>query len=348
MKEEYNLDLYNFELPKELIAQLPSQKRSESRLFYYDRKIDKISHLKFRDILDILDENYCIVLNNTKVESRKIECKKSTGGSIFILITYYEDNLLKFIPYKSINSSRRLILPNNIEIEIKYKNLQTGEFEAFGNFSKEDIENIIKSFGLPPLPPYIKRKKDDERIKIDFERYQTVYAQKNGSIAAPTAGLHFDKEIIRKLIEKNVKVLYITLHVGISTFKPVKTKDITKHKIFPEFAEVSKETAEGIVKSKKENKKIIAVGTTVVRTLEFLFSKFGEIKPYSGEIDLYIYPGYDFKVVSGIITNFHLPKSSNLILISAFVGREKLLELYKIAIENRYRFYSYGDAMLIL
>jgi len=347
MKEEYNLDLYNFDLPKELIAQLPSQKRSESRLFYYDRKIDKISHLRFRDILDILDENYCIVLNNTKVDNRKIECRKTTGGIVNILITDYNNCLIKFLPYKRVNF-KKLILPNNVEVEIIDKDFTTGEFIAKGKFSKQDIKDMIKNYGLPPLPPYIKRKKDDERIKIDFERYQTVYAQKNGSIAAPTAGFHFDEEIIRKLIEKNVKVLYITLHVGISTFKPVKTKDITKHKIFPEFAEVSKETAEGIVKSKKENKKIIAVGTTVVRTLEFLFSKFGEIKPYSGEIDLYIYPGYDFKVVSGIITNFHLPKSSNLILISAFVGREKLLELYKIAIENKYRFYSYGDAMLIL
>ncbi len=347
MKEEYNLDLYNFDLPKELIAQLPSQKRSESRLFYYDRKIDKISHLRFRDILDILDENYCIVLNNTKVDNRKIECRKTTGGIVNILITDYNNCLIKFLPYKRVNF-KKLILPNNVEVEIIDKDFTTGEFIAKGKFSKQDIKDMIKNYGLPPLPPYIKRKKEDERIKIDFERYQTVYAQKNGSVAAPTAGFHFDEEIIRKLIEKNVKVLYITLHVGISTFKPVKTKDITKHKIFPEFAEVSKETAEGIVKSKKENKKIIAVGTTVVRTLEFLFSKFGEIKPYSGEIDLYIYPGYDFKVVSGIITNFHLPKSSNLILISAFVGREKLLELYKIAIENKYRFYSYGDAMLIL
>jgi len=347
MKEEYNLDLYNFDLPKELIAQLPSQKRSESRLFYYDRKIDKISHLRFRDILDILDENYCIVLNNTKVDNRKIECRKTTGGIVNILITDYNNCLIKFLPYKRVNF-KKLILPNNVEVEIIDKDFTTGEFIAKGKFSKQDIKDMIKNYGLPPLPPYIKRKKEDERIKIDFERYQTVYAQKNGSVAAPTAGFHFDEEIIRKLIEKNVKVLYITLHVGISTFKPVKTKDITKHKIFPEFAEVSKETAEGIVKSKKENKKIIAVGTTVVRTLEFLFSKFGEIKPYSGEIDLYIYPGYDFKVVSGIITNFHLPKSSNLILISAFVGREKLLELYKIAIENKYRFYSYGEAMLIL
>ncbi len=348
MKEEYSLDLYNFVLPKQLIAQLPSQKRSESRLFYYDKKNDKIHHLKFKDIVDIFDENYCIVLNNTKVENRKIECRKPTGGSIFILITHYEDNLLKFIPYKSINFSRKIILPNDLVIEIKDKNLQTGEFEATGSFSKEEIKNIIKNFGLPPLPPYIKRKKEDERTKLDFERYQTVYAQKNGSLAAPTAGFHFDEEIIKKLIEKNIKVLYITLHVGISTFKPLKTKDITQHKVFPELAEVSKETAEEIIKAKKGNKKIIAVGTTVVRTLEFLFTKFGEIKPYSGEIDLYIYPGYEFKIVSGIITNFHLPKSSNLILISAFVGRKKLLELYKIAIENEYRFFSYGDAMLIL
>ncbi len=205
MEEEYNLDLYNFELPKELIAQLPSQKRSESRLLYYERKTDRIYHLKFKDIVNIFDEQFCLVLNNTKVENRKIECKKPTGGSIFVLITDYDDNTIKFIPYKRLKS-KKLILPNETEIEIENKDFVTGEFIAKGNFSKQDIKDVIKNYGLPPLPPYIKRKKDDERIKIDFERYQTVYAQKNGSIAAPTAGLHFDEEILNKLIEKKVFV----------------------------------------------------------------------------------------------------------------------------------------------
>jgi len=347
MNEEYLLDLYNFELPKQLIAQLPSQKRPESRLFYYERKTDKIYHLKFKDIINIFDEQFCIVLNNTKVENRKIECRKPTGGSVYILVTEYKDGVIKFIPYKKFNS-KKLVLPNNIEIEIVDKKFETNEFVAKGNFYNQDIKEIINNFGLPPLPPYIKRKKDDERTKIDFERYQTIYAQKNGSIAAPTAGFHFDKDIIQKLIEKKVEVLYITLHIGITTFKPIKTKDIREHKLMPEYAEVSSDVAEKINKVLKENKKIVAVGTTTVRTLEFLYTKYNKIIPYNGNVDIYIYPGYNFKIVSGIITNFHLPKSTNLLLVSAFVGREKLLELYKIAIENKYRFYSYGDAMLIL
>jgi len=347
MKEEYNLDLYNFDLPRELIAQLPSQKRSESRLFYYNRKDDKIYHLKFKDIVDILDDQFCIVLNNTKVDNRKIECRKTTGGIVNILITDYNNCLIKFLPYKRVNF-KKLILPNNVEVEIIDKDFTTGEFIAKGKFSKQDIKDMIKNYGLPPLPPYIKRKKDDERVKIDFERYQTIYAQKNGSVAAPTAGLHFDKEILQKLVEKKVEVLYITLHVGLSTFKPIKTKDIREHKLLPEYAVVSSDVAEKINKLIKENKKIIAVGTTSVRTLEFLATKYGKIVPYEGNVDIYIYPGYNFKIVSGIITNFHLPKSTNLLLVSAFIGREKLLELYKIAVENKYRFYSYGDAMLIL
>jgi len=347
MKEEYNLDLYNFDLPRELIAQLPSQKRSESRLFYYNRKDDKIYHLKFKDIVDILDDQFCIVLNNTKVDNRKIECRKTTGGIVNILITDYNNCLIKFLPYKRVNF-KKLILPNNVEVEIIDKDFTTGEFIAKGKFSKQDIKDVIKNYGLPPLPPYIKRKKDDERVKIDFERYQTIYAQKNGSVAAPTAGLHFDKEILQKLVEKKVEVLYITLHVGLSTFKPIKTKDIREHKLLPEYAFVSSDVAEKINKLIKENKKIIAVGTTSVRTLEFLATKYGKIVPYEGNVDIYIYPGYNFKIVSGIITNFHLPKSTNLLLVSAFIGREKLLELYKIAVENKYRFYSYGDAMLIL
>jgi S-adenosylmethionine:tRNA ribosyltransferase-isomerase len=347
MKEEYSLELYNFDLPKELIAQLPSQKRSESRLFYYNRNEDKIYHLKFKDIVDILDDQFCIVFNNTKVENRKIGCRKTTGGIVNVLITDYNNCLIKFLPYKRVNF-KKLILPNNVEIEIIDKDFTTGEFIAKGKFSKQEIKDIIKNYGLPPLPPYIKRKKEDERTKIDFERYQTIYAQKNGSVAAPTAGFHFDEEIIKKLIEKKVEVLYITLHIGISTFKPIKTKDVRQHKLFAEYAVVSSDVAEKINKLIKENKKIIAVGTTSVRTLEFLATKYGKIVPYEGNVDIYIYPGYNFKIVSGIITNFHLPKSTNLLLVSAFIGREKLLELYKIAIENKYRFYSYGDAMLIL
>ncbi|MFN3550639.1 MAG: tRNA preQ1(34) S-adenosylmethionine ribosyltransferase-isomerase QueA [Endomicrobiia bacterium] len=349
MDYEFDSNFYDFDLPKELIAQLPSEKRSESKLFFYKRSTQEIKHLKFKDIVEILDNKYCIVLNNTKVEKRKIICKKPTGKEVPILITQYKDNFLKCIPYKSIKINQKLILPQNIECIVVDKDYQTQEIVLEGIFQKEKIKYLIDKYGLSPLPPYIKRKQRIlELNEIDKERYQTVYAEKEGSLAAPTAGFHFDREILSKLIEKGIEILYITLNIGISTFKPIKTKSILGHKIFPEYAEVSKDTAQKINKLISDGKKILCVGTTVVRTLEFLMTKYDKIIPYSGDVDIYIYPGYEFKITSGLITNFHLPKSTNLVLVCAFAGREKVLNLYKIAIENQYRFYSYGDAMLIL
>ncbi|MCX7716752.1 MAG: tRNA preQ1(34) S-adenosylmethionine ribosyltransferase-isomerase QueA [Endomicrobia bacterium] len=338
---------YNFVLPKQLIAQLPPKTRTQSKLFVYNREKNEVNHLMFNEIINLLDDNFCIVFNNTKVEPRRINCKKPTGGIIPILITYYADNIIKAIPYKRINNTT-LLLPTNTKLKIIHYDRQTQEYSFEGNFTSAEIQNIISTYGLPPLPPYIKRHPEDTRFKLDFERYQTVYAQKNGSLAAPTAGFHFDNEIILKLQQKGVKILYITLHIGISTFKPVKTGTIIDHKIFPEKAEVSKEVAQEINNCIAEGKKILCVGTTTIRTLEFLATKYNKIVEYNGFVDLYIYPGYKFKITSAILTNFHLPKSTNLILISAFVGREKLLELYKIAIEKKYKFYSYGDAMLVI
>ncbi len=349
MEHEFDSIFYNFDLPKELIAQTPAQKRSESKLFLYKRSNQEIKHLKFKDIVEILDNRYCIVLNNTKVEKRKIICRKHTGAEIPILITQYKDNLLKCISYKNIKTNQRLILPENIECIVINKDYETKEIFLEGSFTKQKIKHLIDKYGLSPLPPYIKRKKHQIKLnEIDKERYQTIYAEKEGSLAAPTAGFHFDEEILSKLIEKGIEILYITLNIGISTFKPIKTKNILEHKIFPEYAEITEHTAQKINKLISDGKKILCVGTTVVRTLEFLMTKYNKIIPYSGDVDIYIYPGYKFKIISAMITNFHLPKSTNLVLVSAFVGREKLLNLYKVAIENKYRFYSYGDAMLIL
>lgn len=349
MNQEFNSDLYNFDLPKELIAQLPPEKRSESRLFFYRRDNKEIQHLRFKDILHILDNKWCIILNNTKVEKRKVVCRKPTGGKIPILITQYQDKFLKFIPYKRIKLNQKLTFPDTIEGIVIGRDEETQEFFLEGKFTKEQVKNLIDKYGLSPLPPYVKRNKENLKLnEIDKERYQTIYAIKEGSLAAPTAGFHFDNEILSNLIEKGIEILYITLNIGLSTFKPIKTKNILEHKIFPEYAEVSEDVADKINKSISNNKKILCVGTTVIRTLEFLMTKFGRIIPYNGEIDIYIYPGYNFKITSGIVTNFHLPKSTNLVLVSAFVGRETLLNLYQIAIENKYKFYSYGDAMLIL
>lgn len=344
----YNLENYNFFLPKELIAQLPSEKRSDSRLLVYYKKDDSVKHLKFSDIVDIFDDNWCIILNNTKVEPRKIECKKITGGITPILITHYEDNLIKFIPYKKVNLNQKLILPNGKVVTIVRKNTETLEWELEGDFSSYEVKEIIDSKGLAPLPPYIKRKPSDPLYKIDAEKYQTVFAKVPSSLAAPTAGFHFDEQILKALEDKGVKIVYITLNIGLSTFKPVKVKDVRNHKMFPEELIIDKSTADIINTYIKNNKEILCVGTTVIRSVEFLATKFGEIREYKGPVDLYIYPGYEFKIAKHIITNFHLPKSTNLLLVAALIGRDKLLELYNIAIEKKYKFYSYGDAMLII
>lgn len=347
MEDNFSVESYNFDLPKELIAQEPPKEREFSKLLVYNRSDNTIKHLQFYQIVDLIDENTCIVLNNTMVDKRKIICKKTTGSLIPILITEYENNEIKFLPYKRVKIGTKIILPNNTECEIKSFNQQTGEYLMTGNFKKNEIDSLIQQYGLAPLPPYIKRKKDEKK-EVDLERYQTVYATQPGSIAAPTAGFHFSEKIISELAQKKVRILYITLNIGLATFKPVKTQDIRQHKLLPEKVIVEPQVAQEINQAVEEGKKILCVGTTTVRTLEFLATQYGKIVPYCGEVDLYIYPGYEFKITSCMITNFHLPKSSNLILVSAFVGRQKLLELYKIAIEHRYRFYSYGDAMLIL
>lgn len=344
----FDLELYNFKLPKELIAQHPPAKRSDSKLLVYNRFKDEYKHLKFSQIVDILDENYCIVFNNTKVEMRKIICLKPTGGKIPVLITSYEDNFIKCLPYKGLKKLQILILPNNRVVKVVNRDETTSEWILEGSINKKEISEIIQKYGLAPLPPYIKRIDKEEENKIDKERYQTIFAKVSGSIAAPTAGFHFDENLIQKLQQKGIKILYITLNIGLSTFKPIKTQDIRNHKLFPEKAVVDSVTAEAINRAKKEGRKILCVGTTTVRTLEFLVSKFGEIIPYEGEVDTYIYPGYKFSITDALITNFHLPKSTNLLLVAALIGREKLFELYKIAIENKYNFYSYGDAMLII
>ncbi len=347
-KDPFDSQLYDFYLPKELIAQLPPQKRSSSRLFVYYKNSDKYEHLYFSQIIDLLDENYCIVFNNTKVEPRKIICFKPTGGKIPILITSYKDNLIRCLPYKTLGKTRKLILPQQKILEVTGYDETTGEWILEGEIRKEEVSEIINKYGLTPLPPYIKRNNHEKLEPIDKERYQTIYAKVPSSIAAPTAGFHFDEEIIAKLQQKGIKILYITLNIGISTFKPIKSQDIREHKIFPEKAIVDKTTAETLNELKSKGKKILCVGTTSVRTLEFLMYRFGKIVPYEGDVDIYIYPGYKFLITDSMVTNFHLPKSTNLLLVAAFVGTEKLLGLYKIAIENKYRFYSYGDAMLIL
>ncbi|MCS7151776.1 MAG: tRNA preQ1(34) S-adenosylmethionine ribosyltransferase-isomerase QueA [Endomicrobia bacterium] len=348
MNLEIDTSLYDFYLPKHLIAQLPSEKRAESRLLVYEYKKDKVKHLLFKDIVGLLDKRWCVVFNDTRVEKRKLYFKKPTDGVVPVLITYYDDGIIKCLPSKRLKIGQELKFGSSIECVVKDKNTETGEVFLEGKFTGKEISLIIDKYGLAPLPPYIKRTYNDSRNIIDLKRYQTIYAKKGCSLAAPTAGFHFDENIIKTLKENGVEIFYITLDIGFATFKPIKTNKITEHKLLPEHATVSKEVAEGLNKAINQGKKILCVGTTVIRTLEYLATKFGSVIPYDGPVDIYIYPGYKFKVTNAIVTNFHLPKSTNLVLIAAFVGREKLLELYNIAIENNYRFYSYGDAMLII
>ncbi|MFQ3675177.1 MAG: S-adenosylmethionine:tRNA ribosyltransferase-isomerase, partial [Endomicrobiia bacterium] len=262
----------------------------------------------------------------------------------------YKDNEIKvlFSRGKKISLGQKIIFPENLILEVSSKDISSGEFVLSGKFEKLLVEKIITKHGLAPLPPYIKRKTEDIRNEKDLCWYQTVYANNGSSIAAPTAGFHFSREILDQLVQKGIKIVYIKLDVGISTFKPMKAEDITKHKMFPEWAEIDEQSAKEIDDCYKRTKKILCVGTTTVRTLEYLYEKFNKIVSYKGWVDNFIYPSYKFKVVGGIITNFHLPKSTNLILVASFVGREKLLQLYNLAVKEKFRFYSYGDAMLVI
>lgn len=347
---DLQLESYNYFLPKELIAQEPAKERSESRLLVYLRDKDKILDLKFSNIVELLNNEYILVLNNSKVQKRKIFGKKVSGAEMSIIITSYDNHLMKviFSPFKRIKLGQKIILPTENQVEVVSQDTNTGEFILKGNFSESDIEKMLEKWGMLPLPPYIKRAKNDSRNKNDLERYQTVYASDGKSLAAPTAGLHFTQEVLSKLMEKGIKIVYVKLDVGIGTFKSVNVKNISQYKMLPEWACVSDETSKEISLALENGKKVLCVGTTTVRTLEFLMTKFGKVVSYEGFVDNFIYPPYNFRVVSGLITNFHLPKSTNLALVSSFVGREKLLQLYNYAVEEKYRFYSYGDAMLIL
>lgn len=330
---------FDYDLPKDLIAQYPAEDRSSSRLLIYNRAKSEITHDVFRNIGKYLIKGDVLVLNDTRVIPCKIEGRKKTGGKVEILIfERVSENTYRCLVRNAGKSKRVEVSVEDMEVILEKEDSQW--FLRF-----EDGEDRIRrllSYGKPPLPPYIKR----PATRSDLERYQTVFARVNGSIAAPTAGLHFTEALLEELKEKGVEILFITLHVGIGTFFPVKAEKVEDHRMEREFYRVDSEVSERIRYAKSQKRRVIACGTTVVRTLETVFSS--PDAPLEGYTDLFIYPGYDFKVVDGLITNFHLPKSTPLILVSAFVGWENLLKCYREAIEKRYRFLSYGDAMLIL
>ncbi|NPA39120.1 MAG: tRNA preQ1(34) S-adenosylmethionine ribosyltransferase-isomerase QueA [Thermodesulfobacteria bacterium] len=341
----FDIDYYDYQLPENLIAYFPPEKREDSKLLVINRKTKELYfHDKFKEIKKYFKKGDLLILNDTKVFPARLKGKKLTGGEVEVLL-FKRPEGRSFKTYALLKGKRLKpgteILAGEIKIKILEK-LEGGRFLIELTSSDKDLKTLIYSYGSAPLPPYIKR----EPQKIDLERYQTVYAKKEGAIAAPTAGFHFDKKLFEELKEIGVEIKYITLHVGYGTFAPIKVKDIREHKIDPEYIEVEEETVEAIKKAKLEGRRIVAVGTTVVRTIEFLALK--GLKPYKGLCDLYIYPGFEFRLTSAMITNFHLPKSSLLLLVCAFAGRDLIFKAYKSAIEKGYRFYSYGDATFIM
>ncbi len=341
---------YDYELPKELIAQKPSEKRENCKMMVLDRKEQSVEHKHFYDITEYFDENDVIVLNNTKVIPARLLGKKNTGANIEVfLLKQIGDRTWEVL----INPSKRVKEESLIEISpdlyVKVLTRQNEgkwlvELHYDGNFYE-----ILDKVGHVPLPPYIERQMTDEQLKnLDYERYQTVYAQKEGSVAAPTAGLHFTNEILDKLQKKGVQICYVTLNVGLGTFRPVKVDNILEHKMDSEQFEITAQTAKIITEAKKQGKRITAVGTTTVRTLETCMQKYDEIIETIDDSTLFIYPGYKFRVVDRLLTNFHLPKSTLIMLTSAFAGKDFVFKAYEEAIKEKYKFYSYGDCMLIL
>lgn len=336
-------DFY-FELPEELIAQYPLEKRDSSRLMVLDKKTGEIEHRKFHDILEYLNEGDTLVLNNTRVlPARLIGEKEETGGKIeFLLLKRIEGDKWECLAKPGRKAKVGTVFTfgegklKAIVREIGEEGNRIIEFKYDGIF-----EQVLDELGQMPLPPYIHEKLEDK------ERYQTVYSKEKGSAAAPTAGLHFTEELLKEIKDKGVNIAYLTLHVGLGTFRPVKVDDVNNHVMHSEYYHLDKENAELINKTKEAGKRVIAVGTTSSRTLETIGDETGRVREQSGWTDIFIYPGYKFKIVDNLITNFHLPESTLIMLVSALAGQDNIMNAYKTAVKEKYRFFSFGDSMFI-
>ncbi len=334
---------FNYNLPEELIAETPIKNRDESRLMILDRKRETIEHKIFRDILDYLQPGDCLVRNNTKVIPARLYGKKETGANVeFLLLNRIEEDFWEVM----VRPGRKLPVGTKVTFGDGLLEAEILELLNDGNrkvkFSYDGIFNeILDKIGLMPLPPYIKEKLEDKK------RYQTVYAQYEGSAAAPTAGLHFTEELLKKIQEKGVEIANVTLHVGIGTFRPVKVEKIEDHDMHTEHFYIKEEDVEKINNAKKNGKRVIAIGTTSCRVLESISNEEGLVKPYEGDTQIFIYPGYKFKCIDGLITNFHLPESTLIMLVSALAGKEYIMKAYNEAVKEKYRFFSFGDAMFI-
>ena len=336
-------DDFDFYLPEKLIAQTPLEKRDSSKLLVLDRETGEITHESFSNIIDYLNEGDVLVLNDTKVMPARILGTKIDTGAVIELLMLKETEkdtwevLSK--PAKRIKKGTVVKFSDKLKAEcigLGEEGIRLFKFIYDGIFYE-----ILDELGEMPLPPYI-----HEKLK-DKDRYQTVYAKNIGSAAAPTAGLHFTKELMDKIKDKGIKIEYITLHVGLGTFRPVSVDDVTNHKMHSEFYQMNKNTAKVLNEAKKNNNRIISVGTTSTRTLETIMNLYGEFKECSGWTDIFIYPGYKFKAINSLITNFHLPKSTLIMLVSALAGKENIMNAYNEAVKNEYRFFSFGDSMFI-
>ena len=341
---------FNYNLPEELIPQHPLKKRENARMMMLERKNQTIEHKHFYDIVDLLNPDDVLVLNNTKVFPARLIAKRNSGGEVevFLLNPCAQNNCWFCLMKRSkrVKEGEELFVSDDFKIKVIQKDVENAkEGELPKNiveleFLGDDVYEILNKYGSIPLPPYISRKTNDD----DKQDYQTVFAKNTGSAAAPTAGLHFSKEILKKIENKGVKIVYVTLNVGLGTFLPVKVDDFTKHKMHFESFVIPDDTAQAINNTKGS---VVAVGTTVLRTLEATYQKHGKIVATQDETDIFIYPPYKIKSIDKLVTNFHLPKSTLIMLVSAIAGKDFTFEAYKKAVEEKYRFFSYGDCMFI-
>ena len=340
------IEEFDYTLPKSLIAQYPSPKRGDSCLMIFHRRSGMIEHRIFRDISNYLNPGDLLVMNNTQVLPARLIGRKETGGKVEMLLIPSRNGIrgeweVLIKGSGKVKSGVRIQFGQDIYGEVKEVKKGRGKIYFSG---LEEVIRILQKIGHIPLPPYIKR----ENEPLDRDRYQTIFAERDGSIAAPTAGLHFTRSLLKSLRDHGVKITLITLHIGVGTFAPVKVENVEDHKMETEWVEISEEVAREIEETKAQGRKVIAVGTTTTRALESFSDAGGRVKAGKNFSSLFIYPPYRFRVIDGLVTNFHLPKSTLIMLVSAFAGKDLLMKAYKEAIERKYRFYSYGDAMLIL
>ncbi len=339
-----NLDLFDYNLPEELIAQTPLEKRDEAKLLVLDKVTGEIEHKKFYDIISYLEKGDTLVLNNTKVLPARLLGEKTDTHALIevLLLKNLEENTWETLvkPARRVKEGT-IVSFGDGRLKCKCTKVLDEGIRHFEFIYDGIFLEILDSLGAMPLPPYIHEKLEDKTM------YNTVYAKEEGSAAAPTAGLHFTNELLKKIEEKGINICYVTLHVGLGTFRPVKVDDIKKHHMHSEYYNMSKEVAKKLNETKKNNKKIIAVGTTSTRVLETVMKNHNQFEESAGWTDIFIYPGYAYKAIDSLITNFHLPKSTLVMLVSALAGRENILKAYNKAVEDKYRFFSFGDAMFI-